>query len=183
MAEKSQGLTAKQKAFIAHYLECWNATEAARRAGYAERSIRSIASENLTKPNIRAEIDRRMKLLVMSADEAMLRLTQEATATLEDFIDITPSGGWTLNLNKAKQAGKLGLLKELKFNQFGPVIKLHDAQAAKMFIVKQERGDKLALAMDEETLRLAEKLGVTPDGILEKLAVMIRKQAEAKGIV
>ena len=178
----ASSLTGKQKAFINHYLECWNGTEAARRAGYSEKTARSMAYENLTKPHIRAEIDRRMKLMVMSADEAMLRLTQEAAASIGDFIDITPTGRWQLNLNKAKEAGLLHLIKEIKFNEYGPVLKLYDAQAAKMFIVKQERGDKLSLQLDEETLRLAEKLGVSADTILEKLAVMIRKQAEAKGL-
>ncbi len=175
-------LTAKQKAFINHYLESWNGTEAARRAGYSEKTARSMAYENLTKPHIRAEIDRRMKLMVMSADEAMLRLSQEAAASIGDFIDITETGDWRLNLKKARDAGLLHLIKEIKSTEYGPVLKLYDAQAAKMFIVKQERGDKLSLQLDEETLRLAEKLGVSADMILEKLGAMIRKQAEAKGL-
>lgn len=45
-------LTAKQQRFCDEYLIDLNATEAAIRAGYSIKTARSIASENLTKPNI-----------------------------------------------------------------------------------------------------------------------------------
>lgn len=46
------GLTLKQKAFCEEYLIDLNATQAAIRAGYSENTARSIASENLSKPDI-----------------------------------------------------------------------------------------------------------------------------------
>lgn len=52
-------LTPKQKAFADYYLECGNATEAAKRAGYSEKTAHVIASENLTKPNVSAYIAER----------------------------------------------------------------------------------------------------------------------------
>ncbi len=54
-------LTAKQRAFADFYIELGNATEAAIKAGYNEKTARFIASENLTKPNIKNYIDERMK--------------------------------------------------------------------------------------------------------------------------
>lgn len=54
-------LTPKQKAFADYYIECGNATEAAKRAGYSEKTARYIASENLTKPVISAYIAERQK--------------------------------------------------------------------------------------------------------------------------
>jgi len=56
------GLTDKQKIFIEAYLECWNATEAARRAGYEgnDNTLGSVGWENLQKPYIRQEVDRRL---------------------------------------------------------------------------------------------------------------------------
>jgi len=42
-------LTEKQKRFIDYYIELGNATEAARKAGYSERSAKQIGNENLTK--------------------------------------------------------------------------------------------------------------------------------------
>lgn len=50
-------LTQKQKIFCQRYFVLGNATEAALLAGYSSRAIRSIASENLTKPNIKQYLD------------------------------------------------------------------------------------------------------------------------------
>lgn len=49
-------LTPKQLAFADYYIECGNATEAAKRAGYSEKTARNIGHENLTKPDISAYI-------------------------------------------------------------------------------------------------------------------------------
>lgn len=49
-------LTPKQKAFAEFYIQCGNATEAARKARYPQKSAKSIGNENLTKPHIRAYI-------------------------------------------------------------------------------------------------------------------------------
>ena len=54
-------LTPKQKAFADYYIECGNATEAAKKAGYSEKTARYIASENLTKPVILEYIAERQK--------------------------------------------------------------------------------------------------------------------------
>ena len=49
-------LTAKQEAFCEEYMIDLNATQAAIRAGYSEDTARSIACENLTKPDIEDRI-------------------------------------------------------------------------------------------------------------------------------
>lgn len=46
---KKRKLTEKQKRFIDYYIELGNATEAARRAGYSEKTAKQIGNENLTK--------------------------------------------------------------------------------------------------------------------------------------
>ncbi len=45
-------LTAKQQRFVEEYLVDLNATQAAIRAGYSEKTAQAIGSENLTKPLI-----------------------------------------------------------------------------------------------------------------------------------
>nr|DAJ87474.1 MAG TPA: Terminase small subunit [Caudoviricetes sp.] len=50
-------LTDKQKRFIEEYLIDLNATQAAIRAGYSERTAYSIGEENLKKPGIKRAID------------------------------------------------------------------------------------------------------------------------------
>ena len=49
-------LTPKQQRFVEEYLTSLNATQAAIRAGYSEKTAKEIGSENLTKPNIQKAI-------------------------------------------------------------------------------------------------------------------------------
>lgn len=53
-------LTEKQKKFADYYIKCGNATEAAKRAGYSEKTARQIGTENLSKPSISAYINQRL---------------------------------------------------------------------------------------------------------------------------
>jgi phage terminase small subunit len=50
-------LTAKQQLFIDEYLIDLNATQAAVRAGYSEKTAYSIGNENLKKPEIHSRIE------------------------------------------------------------------------------------------------------------------------------
>lgn len=72
-------MTDKQKRFCDEYLIDLNATQAAIRAGYSEKTARALASENLTKPYIKNYIDERMaekeKTLIASQDEVLRYLT------------------------------------------------------------------------------------------------------------
>ena len=123
-------LTYKQQLFIEHYLTCMNATEAARRAGYSAKTAASIGSENLRKPEIASAISERLKEAAMSADEVLRRLADQARATMEDFISEGPLGP-DVDLEKAREAGKLHLLKKFKVDKDGGVaIELHDPQTA-----------------------------------------------------
>lgn len=58
-SSKSLKLTPKQRIFVAEYMIDLNATQAAIRAGYSEDTARQIGTENLAKPAIQAEIERR----------------------------------------------------------------------------------------------------------------------------
>ena len=51
-------LTLKQRRFIEEYLIDFNATQAAIRAGHSEKTAYSVGHENLSKPEIKSEIDR-----------------------------------------------------------------------------------------------------------------------------
>ncbi len=54
-------LTAKQRLFVDGYVEGLSGAKAAIRAGYSPRTARSIACENLKKPEIAMEIERRLR--------------------------------------------------------------------------------------------------------------------------
>lgn len=76
-----QKLTKKQELFCNAYLaNGFNGTQAAIHAGYSEDSAKEIASENLTKPNIKEFLDKRMKKveekLEITAEWKMQKLKQ-----------------------------------------------------------------------------------------------------------
>ena len=72
-------LTEKQKRFCDYYIETTNATEAAKRAGYSEKTAYAIGVENLRKPQIeeyiRTRLDQMDKERVASAEEVLAYLT------------------------------------------------------------------------------------------------------------
>lgn len=72
-------MTPKQKRFCDEYLIDLNATQAAIRAGYSEKTARATGNENLTKPNIKAYIDQRMaekeSKLIADQNEVLKYLT------------------------------------------------------------------------------------------------------------
>jgi phage terminase small subunit len=65
MAEK---LTLKQKKFVDEYLIDLNATQAAIRAGYSEKTANRIASENLSKLDVQSYLQKRQKELQSHAN-------------------------------------------------------------------------------------------------------------------
>lgn len=54
-------LTPKQQDFADYYIECGNATEAAKRAGYSENNVGENAAKTLKNPNVSAYIAERME--------------------------------------------------------------------------------------------------------------------------
>jgi phage terminase small subunit len=84
-------LTQKQETFCLKYFELGNATEAALIAGYSPKTVRHIASINLTKVNIQS----RLQELRQKAEDAAIStvrerqkiLTQIQRATVADFVD------------------------------------------------------------------------------------------------
>ncbi len=54
-------LTPKQQLFVAEYLVDLNATQAAVRAGYSEKTAYSVGHENLKKPEVAAAIQEAMQ--------------------------------------------------------------------------------------------------------------------------
>jgi hypothetical protein len=58
-----KSLSYKQSRFVEEYLVDFNATQAAIRAGYSERTARVTGPENLQKGNVRAAVERRIAML------------------------------------------------------------------------------------------------------------------------
>lgn len=90
-------LSVKQRAFCDYYIELGNATEAAKRAGYSQKTCHAIGQENLKKPTIKAYIDERLKLIeddrIASASEVMKYLTSVLRGESESEIVVVEGDG------------------------------------------------------------------------------------------
>jgi len=81
-------MTPKQMLFVKEYLVDLNATAAARRAGYSEKTAKSIGQENLTKPDIAAAIAEATKKNLDGLDVTTERVLKELARIA--FADIRP---------------------------------------------------------------------------------------------
>lgn len=136
-------LNDKRQAFVEHYLQCWNATEAARRAGYSEKTANQQGPRLLVNVGIQAAIQARIAELKMSTDEVLLRLAGHARGSIEAFLDDEDE----FSLSQARANNQLHLVKKLKRTRrtehpkdSDPVttttteVELHDPQAALVHI-------------------------------------------------
>jgi phage terminase small subunit len=143
-------LTDKQKRFVEEYLVDLNATQAAIRAGYSEKTARSVGSENLTKPDIMAAIEEaqaaRSERTGITADQVLTELAKIG------FYDIRKAVRWGRSPvdTESENASPNGLgvypvelvpseqmdddtaaaVSEVSLTQNGIKIKMHDKRAA-----------------------------------------------------
>ena len=86
-------LTEKQKRFCDEYLVDLNATQAAIRAGYSEKTAKQIAQQNLTKLDIQEYIKKRMAekedALIAKQDEVLQTLTRVLRRQEMDTVVVT----------------------------------------------------------------------------------------------
>lgn len=86
-------MTEKQKRFCDEYLIDLNATQAAIRAGYSEKTAKQIGQQNLTKLDIREYIDKRLAEkeaeLIADQDEVLRTLTRVLRRQEMDTVVVT----------------------------------------------------------------------------------------------
>jgi len=95
-------LTPKQQRFVEEYLIDLNATQAAIRAGYSEKTAKSIGQENLTKPDIQKAIEeaqnKRTEQTQIDAAYVLRRLVEIDQMDVLDIMDdkycLKPIGEW-----------------------------------------------------------------------------------------
>lgn len=156
-------LSAKRRAFVEEYLRCWNATEAARCAGYSERTAHSQGPRLLANVDVQARIAQRLKEKTMGADEVLQRIGEQARAPYAPYI--TDRG--TVDLAGLLAAGLGHLIKSTKQDRWGAVtVEFYDAQSALTLIgrhyalftdrMEQDVTIDVAAARDELDRRIAE---------------------------
>jgi len=119
------GLTVKQKAFVSHYIETLNATEAARRAGYrgSDNVLSVTGYDNLRKPKIREAIDQVLEERLMSPLEVLTRLSQIVEGDIGSLMTDGPP--YHLDMRKIKANGHL--VSSLKRDLTGRVnVQMHN---------------------------------------------------------
>ena len=113
MSESERKLTNKQRLFIDYYLQSFNASDAARKAGYSERSAREIGRKLLTNVDIGEEIQQHLSDVHMSAEEALKLLADIARGDMARMMDIG-SMGFNIDMKRAQELGLTKLIKRVK---------------------------------------------------------------------
>lgn len=122
-------LTNKQRKFIERYLTHWNATRAAKEAGYTHATHQ--AWRILQQPEVQAEVKARLSEAAMEADEALARLSQHARADIAPYLLENGEPNW----EAVRAAGHL--VKKVAKGRMGWTVELHDAQTALITILKK----------------------------------------------
>ena len=123
-------LTPKQQRFVEEYLIDLNATQAAIRAGYSEKTARDIGCENLAKPNIAKAIEeaqnKRQEQTQIDAAYVLKRLVEidqmDVLDIMDDQMKIRPVNEWpkvwrqyVVNLENLELSDGEGCFKKIKW--------------------------------------------------------------------
>ncbi|HCN35102.1 MAG TPA: terminase small subunit [Acinetobacter johnsonii] len=123
-------LTPKQQRFVEEYLIDLNATQAAIRAGYSEKTAKSIGQENLTKPDIQKAIEeaqsKRAEQTQIDAAYVLKRLIEIDQMDVLDIMDdngnVKPIKDWPKtwrqyisNIETISLEDEAGWLKKIKW--------------------------------------------------------------------
>ena len=137
-------LTSKQKKFALEFLISGNITDAAKKAGYSERSARQIGSLNLTKPNV-----------VEYMCEILSKTKSEEVATTEEVLEFLTS---VMRGNVAEQFG------------LDPVI-ADRTKAAQLLMKRFNDNQRMDLELTKLEIRFKENMPGEQDNCLDALNI------------
>jgi hypothetical protein len=104
-------LRPKHKVFVDNYLLTFNASEAAREAGY--RHPRQEGHYLLTRHDgVKAAVREQLEANAATREEAVARVSLIARTSIDDFLN----EDGRLDLAKARASGKLGAVRKMKFD-------------------------------------------------------------------
>lgn len=134
-------LSKKHQAFVNNFfIFGMNGTDAYQ-ATYPKASretARANAADLLANTDIKAEVQARMEVMKMSGDEAIVRLSDIARGSMEDFLIFQEGMRLPiLDFKKAKELGRLHLIKKLEYTKEGGIkFELYPADAAQRDIAR-----------------------------------------------
>jgi len=118
---KGDHLSAKQQRFVDEYLIDLNATQAAVRSGYSERTAGAIGRENLQKPLIRAAIEQRQleiqKATGVTVHRVLMELARIGFANMQDYMRPNEAGDPRLDFS-ALTRDQAAALQEVTVDEY-----------------------------------------------------------------
>lgn len=157
-------LTEKQRRFVDYYVETGNASEAARRAGYAEKAAYRTGSENLRKPQVKAAIDARLKEFedkrIAKADEVMQFLTSTLRGEVKEervVVEGTGEGRSDARIIKVQVSARDRLEAAKSLLKRYPM--QLDAKEQKLKLQKLEVEIRAAEQVDDDAVTIVDDLG------------------------
>ena len=157
-------LTEKQRRFVDYYIETGNKTEAAKKAGYSEKTAASIGDENLRKPAIKAAIDARLRELegkrIAKADEVMQFLTSTLRGEVKEervVVEGTGEGRSDARIIKVQVSARDRLEAAKSLLKRYPM--QLDAKEQKLKLQKLENEIRAAEQVDDDAVTIVDDLG------------------------
>lgn len=157
-------LTEKQRRFVDYYVETGNASEAARRAGYAEKAAYRTGSENLRKPQVKAAIDARLKEFedkrIAKADEVMQFLTSTLRGEVKEervVVEGTGEGRSDARIIRVQVSARDRLEAAKSLLKRYPM--QLDAKEQKLKLQKLEAEIRAAEQVDDDAVTIVDDLG------------------------
>jgi phage terminase small subunit len=107
-------LRIKQRMFVEAYLQSFNATQAAKAAGYSEKTAYSIGQRLLKNVEVGALIQERLDAMTIDTDKILINLTDQARVSIKPFVKITDEGFVYFDFNQPGALEKMHLIKKIK---------------------------------------------------------------------
>lgn len=157
------GLTGRQRMFIAEYLVTHNASDAARKAGYTQKNAGVVGPRLLGNVRVAAAIEaaeaERFKRLQMSGDEILAELAHLGRSRLTRYLTYDRRGRLTFTPSADLADGEAAALKKVKRTKRTTITK---------------SGDKIV----EVTLELGLHDKVAPLKLLGQAGGVLKEQAD-----
>jgi len=115
MTNDTISLSPRHERFVAEFLKDGNATQAYIRAGYSPRGAQPSASRLLRDPRVEAAVAAGRQRITQSLEVDVQRIVSEyakiAFASIDDFVSLDENGRLRIDLTKAGQAQRDGILE------------------------------------------------------------------------
>lgn len=128
-------LSERQQRFVDHYLQCLNATEAARLVGYSHPNVTGPRLRRM--PAISAAIDQGLAASSVGRSELLARLSVIARGSLLDFVEEDENGRLQVTLEAGRRAGMLQCVRKWVGGKKGSVIEFYSALDALVVLLRE----------------------------------------------